>query len=89
MQTERFGFLGGEDEGHLRGALACFAAHRDLRPTVGELLWPATLLGHGFRGTAVWASEALLPRDVPQPAVLWVREGRLLSHASSLSYPDT
>ena len=34
VQAERFGLFGGEDEGHLRGALARFAAHSNLRTTV-------------------------------------------------------
>jgi hypothetical protein len=65
VQAERFGLFGGEDEGHLRGALARFAAHRDLRTTVGEILKLAPLLWHGYRGTAVGAGETLFPRDAP------------------------
>jgi hypothetical protein len=70
VQAERFGLFGGEDEGHLRGALARFAAHRDLRAAVWMIPNLALLLGHGFRGTTVEASETLFPRDTPQPAVL-------------------
>jgi hypothetical protein len=62
--------FGGEDEGHLRGALARFAAHRDLRAAVWMIPNLALLLGHGFRGTTVEASETLFPRDTLQPAVL-------------------
>jgi hypothetical protein len=69
VQPECFGLFGGEDEGHLRVALARFAAHRDLQTTVGEILKLAFLLEHGFRGTAVGANEVLLPRDALQPAV--------------------
>ncbi len=65
VQSERLGLFGGEDEGHLRGALARFAAHRDFRTTVGEILKLAPFLGHRFRGTAVGASETLFPHDTP------------------------
>ena len=70
VQAERFGLFGGEDEGHLRGTLARFAAHRDLRTTVLKIPDLAPLRGHGFRGTAIGASKTLFPRDTPEPAVL-------------------
>ena len=70
VQAERFGLFWGEDEGHLRGAFARFAAHRDLRTAVWMIPNLALLLGHGFRGTTVEASETLFPRDTPQPVVL-------------------
>jgi hypothetical protein len=49
VQAERFGLFGREDEGHLRGALARFAAHRDLRTTVRAIPDLVLLLGHWFR----------------------------------------
>jgi len=52
-------------------------------PRSGDPLARPHLLGPGFRGTAVGANEALLPRDAPQAAVLRVREGRLAIHTSS------
>src|SRR5215212_176760 len=48
VQAERFGLFWGEDEGHLRGAFARFAAHRDLRTAVWMIPNLALLLGHGF-----------------------------------------
>jgi hypothetical protein len=38
VKAERFGLFGGEDDGHLRGALARLAAYRDLQTAVGEIL---------------------------------------------------
>jgi hypothetical protein len=82
-----FGLFGGEDQGHLRGALALFAAHSDVRAAVRAGPELAALLRHGPLGAAVGAGDALLPRE-PRQAVQLFRKPSLPSHAISLSYPD-
>ena len=88
-EAEALGLFGGEYPGHLGGALALFAAHRDVRAAVRASPKLALLLAHGSRGAAVGVGEALLPRDPREAAVQSVREPSLPSHATSLSYPDT
>lgn len=89
VQAEGFGLFRRKDQGHLRGALALFAAHRDLRAAVRAGPDLTLLLGHGPRGAAVGAGEALPPRESPQAAVQSVREPSPPSRATTLSYPGT
>ncbi len=81
-EAKSFRLLGGEDEGHLRCALALYAPHLDLGTTAR--VRPGLVLGHGLRGAAVGAGKALLPRDPRRAAPLLVREPFPAGHLVSL-----
>jgi hypothetical protein len=61
------------------------APHRDVGAT---RMRPSLVPRHRFRGAAVGAAKALLPRDLCRTVFLLIREPCPVSHSVSLACPD-